>query len=108
MKGGEKMRVLLKRTEEPSKVIDIENTLEGWKKTIGTENNVDVVAFQHNIRLLCDDMGKINGLPFNFEIIGDFIVGDAFFAAFDGDEDMTDLNDEQIDYIRKEIIGENI
>ena len=102
------MRILLKRVEEKSKVIDIENTLEGWKKTIGTENNVDVVSFAHDIRLVCDDRGKINGLPFNFEIVGDFIVGDAFFASFDGEEDMTDLTDEQIDYIRKKIIGERI
>ena len=91
------MRVIIKEVGKAPVVKDIENTLDALKSLVG--GYIEVVTLDDNILLICNEEGKMQGLPPNFSMGYDVIVGTAVFVSFDGKEDFTDLNDWQIEYI---------
>lgn len=88
------MRVIVKAVNEMPKVEEVENKLEVFQKIVG--GHIEVVRMEENILLICNEEGKINGLPPNFSMGYDVIVGTAVFVAFDGKEDFTGLSDTQM------------
>ena len=91
------MRVLVKEVGKAPKIMDIENALESLKSLVG--GYIEVVSMEDNILLICNEEGKMQGLPPNFSMGYDVIVGTAVFVSFDGKEDFTDLNDWQLEYL---------
>lgn len=91
------MRVLIKEVGKAPVIKDIENTLDALKSLVG--GYIEVVTMEDNILLICNEEGKMQGLPPNFSMGYDVIVGTAVFVSFDGKEDFTDLNDWQIEYL---------
>ena len=91
------MRVIVKEVGKTPVVKDIENTLDALKSLVG--GYIEVVTLDDNILLICNEEGKMQGLPPNFSMGYDVIVGTAVFVSFDGKEDFTALNDWQIEYI---------
>lgn len=91
------MRVIIKEVGKSPQVKVIENTLDTLKSLVG--GYIEVVSMEDNIILICNEEGKMQGLPPNFSMGYDVIVGTAVFVSFDGKEDFTDLNDWQIEYL---------
>ena len=91
------MRVIIKEAGKNPQLKDIDNTLEALKDIVG--GYIEVVSMEDNILLICNEEGKMQGLPPNFSTGYDVIVGTAVFVSFDGKEDFTSLNDEQMLYI---------
>lgn len=91
------MRAIIKEVGQPPRIRDIENTLDTLKNLVG--GYIEVVGMEDNILLICNEEGKMQGLPPNFSMGYDVIVGTAVFVSFDGKEDFTSLNDEQMLYI---------
>lgn len=91
------MRVIVKEVGKAPQVKVIENTLDTLKSLVG--GYIEVVSMEDNIILICNEEGKMQGLPPNFSMGYDVIVGTAVFVSFDGKEDFTDLDDWQIEYL---------
>ena len=91
------MRAIVKEVGKAPVVTDIENTLDALKSLVG--GYIEVVGLDDGVLLICNEEGKMQGLPPNFSTGYDVIVGTAVFVSFDGGEDFTDLNDWQIEYL---------
>ena len=102
------MRIVVKKVGEKPEVREIEDNLEAFKEIVGGYKEIaggyiECVTLTHNVfsRLynvicVCNEEGKLMGLPGNFFFGLDVIVGDVFFCAVNG-EDFDSLNDDQID-----------
>lgn len=94
------IRVLVYRPGEPSKVEDLQNTLEAWQALVG--GYVESVPLGDGICLLCNEEGKGQGLAPNFALPGDIIVGPAFFCRSKSSS-MVSLTDTDITRIQKKV-----
>ncbi len=85
------MRAILKKVGEAPKIIEIENTLEALQDAVG--GWIEAIYLDNNAVLICDEEGKLKGLPSNFVTSSDIIVGDVLFVSV-ADEDFTDITAE--------------
>ena len=89
-----KMRVIIKRPDEQyGHVTNISNTLENMQRTV--EGYIETVTIGESadgkpIVLVCNEEGKLKGLPHNFYLWNDEIVGTVFLCSVDG-ENLSDL-----------------
>ena len=88
------MRIIVKKAGQMPEVRDVENDLHVFNEIVG--GYIETVNVIDNILCVCNEEGKLKGLPLNLFLNGDLIVGDVFFCAFDG-EDFTSLEDYQIE-----------
>ena len=88
------MKAIIKEVGQKPRIDDIKNDLETIKSLIG--GYVEVLRMEENILLICNEEGKLNGLPPNFSTGYDIIAGTAVFVSFDGKEDFTGLSDTQM------------
>lgn len=91
------MRAIVKEVGKPPKVEDIANELETIQGIVG--GYIEAVSAGQGICLICNEEGKLNGLPPNFPIGHDVIVGNAVFVGYGRSGDFADLTDEQIDIV---------
>ena len=92
------MKVIIKEVGNAPQVKEIENKLDVFQGIVG--GYIEVVRVGADILLICNEEGKLQGLPPNFGVGRDVIVGTAIFVAFDGSEDFAGLSDEQIERIK--------
>lgn len=89
-----KIKVIIKRPDETfGHMTWISDTLENIQRTV--DGYFEVVTLQRNpkVLMLVNEDGKINGLPYNFKMPLDFIVGTVIVCGAKGDE----LSDVPID-----------
>lgn len=60
-----------------------------------------VSAFDDSCVIICNEEGKLRGLPLNREINGDIIAGTFVIAGTNDEGDFTSLSDEQIEKYKK-------
>ena len=89
----EKIRVLVKEPGKEAELREIPNTLEDLQSAVG--GYIKTVTFAEDCTLVVNEEGKLKGLPMNFRIFGDVIVGTAVLAGVDGEE-FCSLTDEQV------------
>lgn len=80
----EKIRVLIK---EPGKVpmhTYIPNTLESLQKNVG--GYIETVTAAKDLVIICNEEGRLQGLPYNCSILGLDFVGTIILAGTDGEE----------------------
>lgn len=94
-KGGEKsmkIRAIVKRVDEPiGHVTAISNSLRNLQKTVG--GYIETVTFFYEgkpVVVICNEEGRLLGLPYNCTIGGVDFCGDIIAVGVDGDE-FTDL-----------------
>lgn len=90
------MKAIIKEVGKPPRIEDIENTLQTLQKLVG--GYIETVTLHNNVILICNEEGKLQGLPQNFGIGRDVIVGTAVFVS-QNKGDFADLDDWQIDDI---------
>lgn len=102
----EKITVLLLEPEQEAKVIELNNSLESMQKTIG--GNIEVIyPFTNDACIVCNEEGKLLGLPLNRALYDDcdkiceVIAGTAFICGT-GDENFTSLSEQQIEHYSKQ------
>lgn len=89
-----KMRVIIKRPDEKyGHVANISNSLENLQRTV--EGYIETITIANSadgkpIILVCNEEGKLKGLPTNFWLWDEEIVGTVFLCSAEGDE-LTDL-----------------
>lgn len=102
----EKITVLLLEPEQEARVIELDNSLESMQKTVG--GNIEVIyPFTNDACIVCNEEGKLLGLPLNRALYDDcdkiceVIAGTAFICGT-GDENFTSLSEQQIEHYSKQ------
>lgn len=98
------MKVLLVKPEMHPQVVEIENELEVLQKIVGGLIET-VYPFEDEVRLICNEEGKLLNLQMNRALydngsVYDVIAGD-FLVVGMGVEDFCSLTDEQIERYEK-------
>ena len=85
-----KIRCIIKRPDEKyGHVTNVSNRLENLQRTV--EGYIEVVPVKQSadgkdIILLCNEEGKLRGLPHNFYLWDEEIVGTIIVCGVEGDE----------------------
>lgn len=80
---------------EPSKQ-NIKNDLTTLQQQVGGCIQI-INPFRDNACLICDEEGKIKGLPLNRQVGNDIIVGTFIIAGIGDDGELSSLSDKQIE-----------
>ena len=81
---GDKIRVLAKRTDSGWYVTNVSNSLENLQRFVG--GYIETVTIARDLVIICNEEGRIKGLPYNCAICGIDFVGDILVAGVDADE----------------------
>lgn len=90
------MKIVVKKVNQNPQVMYINGDLKEMQDIVG--GYIEAFHVVNDILCVCNEEGKITGLPVNFNFGKDYICGDVFFVA-EGDEDFKSLNDMQISII---------
>lgn len=99
-------KIVLVEPNKTARIIEMNLTLENMQKTVGGLIQA-VYPFEDEVALVCNDEGKIMGLPLNRGLTdekGDIydIVAGTFFICGLSEDNFTGLTDEQADlYLKK-------
>lgn len=83
----DKITILMIRAGEPPEEMTIENTLEAKQKLVGGYIEMYYLPTDDDAVIICNEEGKINGLPLNRGIFDEkkrlveIIAGDFFFVT---------------------------
>ena len=93
------MKVILKEPGKETNIIEIEDKLDTYYNLIDC-STIDIVRvpFYQDIAIVVDDEGALKDKQPNFWRGNEIIYGTAIFTGVDS-EDLTNLNQEQIDYL---------
>lgn len=84
-----KLKAIIKRSdEEIGHVTNISGTLENLQRTVG--GYIETVTIDRNLVIICNEEGRILGLPYNCKLCGIDFVGDIILLGVDG-EDFADV-----------------
>lgn len=92
----EKIRVIYKEPGKPAEVREIPNTLEAMQEAVG--GYIETLTFATDCAAIVNEEGKLRGLPVNFELLGEVLVGNVLFVGVDG-EDFCSLSEPQELYL---------
>ena len=77
--------VVIKEPGQPPKVEPLfDNTLEAFQKAVG--GYIETVTVAEDVVIICNEEGRLRGLPFNVELFGVGFVGTVIVAGVKGDE----------------------
>ena len=96
-----KIKVIVKRPDEKvGHIEEIENELESFQDIV--EGYIEEVFLSSSLVFICNEEGKINGLPYNRDIGHDIIAGNFIIISSDVEngEDKS-LSDKQIEKYKK-------
>lgn len=89
----ETIMAIIKEPGKPAEVKEIPNTLEKLQEIVG--GYIQMIQFDRESALICDEEGKLKGYEVNFPLWNDVIVGTCVIAGVDG-EDLTDVPEQTI------------
>lgn len=78
------IKVVIKKPGEPFVSAQISNTLESLQVAVG--GYIEAVTLSRDVVIICNEEGRIKGLPFNCKVAGADFVGTIIFAGIEGDE----------------------
>ena len=90
------MKIVVKKVGQKPEVKEINGELHEMQEIVG--GYIECINIVENILCVCNEEGKLMGLPSNFAFGGDIIAGDVFFCV-GGEEDFESLSDEQIELL---------
>lgn len=91
--SAEKIKVIVKDPGKPARVVWISNTLENLQRTVG--GYIETVTISTDVVIICNEEGKLLGLPHNCRLCGCDFVGTLIIVGIDKDE-FCSLSDEVI------------
>ena len=97
---ADKIKVLTKRPGQPPRSVWMANSLENFQTAVG--GYIETVTLAEDLVIICNEEGRLMGLPYNCDICGVSFVGDIIIAGVKGEE----FADLPIDYKNaKELFG---
>lgn len=94
------MLAIIKQPGESAKRIDIDNTLQAFQKAVG--GYVETVTLFEDVTLICNEEGRLIGLPYNMEFLGIHFVGSVLAVGRIEDE-FRSLTDEEFRRVMKHV-----
>lgn len=101
------MKVVIKNVNEAHKIVDINNDLHTLQNIVEGYIEIPYIPSisEMGISMIINDEGKLNGSEPNIALIqgstvADLVFGNVIFAGTD-ESDLTDLNEEQIEFLNK-------
>jgi len=83
--SGDKIRVYAMRTDRADGyVTNVSNSLENLQRFVG--GYIETVTPFTNLVIICNEEGRLRGLPYNCTILGYDFYGDILIAGVKGDE----------------------
>ena len=98
------MKILVCEPGKHPYVKEIEHTLENLQKTVG--GYIETVTISTDVVIICNEEGKLLGLPHNCRFCGCDFVGTLIIAGIDKDE-FCSLSDEAIKLLKPGIKEKN-
>lgn len=92
------MKVVIKKVGQKPEVKEIKGELHEMQEIVG--GYLEVIGLFDGIFCVLNEEGKLIGLPANFALAYDVIVGDVFFCSVSG-EDFASLDNYQVDVIMR-------
>lgn len=92
------MKVIIKKAGEKPQISEIENNLSELQKVVG--GFIETVTLCTDFCIICNEEGRLQGLPYNVAICGISFVGTIIGVGVAGDE-FSDLNEKQIQFVIK-------
>ena len=96
------MRVMSKEPGKCWKVAEIENTLEALQQGVG--GKLEAVTLASDACVLCNEEGRLLGMPYNTTICGVSFVGPLLIVGIAG-EDFAGLTEQQVDRLRTLLVS---
>lgn len=97
---ADKIRVLSKRPGQPPRSVWMANSLENFQRAVG--GYIETITLAEDLVVICNEEGRLMGLPYNCAICGVSFVGDIILAGVKGEE----FADLPVDYKQaKELFG---
>lgn len=93
-----RIKILIVKPQKKPYIEVIDNTLEAFQSAVG--GYIEVVPIDENILLVCNEEGRIEGLPFNREVGGCKIVGTFIITSSNAEGDFISLSEEQISKVQ--------
>lgn len=84
------MKIIMKKPGEKLEVIEIENKLSALQEAVG--GYIQAVPITEDVCILCNEDGKLLGLPRNIVLCGNTLVGTILIVGVAGEE-FCDLSD---------------
>lgn len=78
------MKAIIKYPGEDPRQWNVPNTLEGLQAIVG--GYIEVVRLFEDMAVICDEEGRLKGLPYNCEVCGVDFVGTILFVGTNEDE----------------------
>lgn len=78
------MQVIYKAPGAPAEVRDIPNELSALQEAVG--GYIETVSFAQDAVVICNEEGRLMGLPHNMRFVGVDFVGPILIAGVDGEE----------------------
>ena len=88
------MKAIFKAPGKPAEIIEVENTLEALQEKVGGYIEAVRVTAEHVV--ICNEEGRLLGLPENMEIFGISFVGPILVVSTDGGEEFCDVTRPEI------------
>lgn len=79
-----RIHILRKDPGEPARMVEIENTLEELQAQVG--GYIEAVTFATDAAVICNEEGRLLGLPDNCTIFGVGFVGTVLLVGVDGED----------------------
>lgn len=89
-----KLKVLIVEPMKEPYPAEVENTLEGLQRAVG--GYIEAVYLEDNVVLVCNEEGKLIGLPGNRSFGNDIIAGTFFVVGSNDDGDFVSLTEDKI------------
>ncbi len=102
------IRVVLLEPGKTARIVDLDRSLEGMQKAVGGYIEA-YYPFEEEVCIICNEEGKITGLPLNRAVYNDekemidIIAGTAFICSV-GEEHFESLTPEQAQIYRKQFL----
>lgn len=80
---SKKIRVIVKRPDEAGHMTNISDTLENLQRTV--DGYIEVFRLASDMVVICNEEGKLRGLPYNCVIAGEHFVGTIIVAGVNGE-----------------------
>lgn len=78
------MDVILKRPGRAPEVVQLDNTLEALQAAVG--GYIETVTIAADVCFICNEEGRLLGMPYNGRFLGVDFVGPVLVAGIDGEE----------------------
>ena len=96
------MKVIIKEPGQRPRVTEIENSLSTLQQAVG--GYIETVTLAEDFCIICNEEGRLQGLPYNLTFCGVSFVGTILFVGIAGDE-FADLSEQQVKILLKQMEG---